>query len=82
MSHCPECGATMDLDADELEEGAIISCPDCAVDLEVVNTHPLELDVVGGDDEEDEDDDEEEPVEKPLDEEDDETEVEEENGFH
>ncbi|MGH9805298.1 MAG: hypothetical protein ACRD4D_09015 [Candidatus Acidiferrales bacterium] len=79
MSQCPECGATMDLDADELEEGAIISCPECSVDLEVVNTHPLELDVIG--DEEDDDADADESEEKIADEDDD-LDDEEDNGFH
>lgn len=80
MANCPECGATMDLDADELEEGAIISCPECSVDLEVVNTHPLEFDVVGDDEEDDlEDEDTDEDV---LEEDEDEIDDEEDNGFH
>ena len=80
MSHCPECGATMDLDADELEEGEIVSCPECSVDLEVVNTHPIEFDVVG--DEEDEESEDEETDEEPGEEDEDDFEDEEDNGFH
>ena len=80
MSHCPECGANMDLDADELEEGAIISCPDCSSELEVVNTHPLELDVIG--DEDDDDAEDKDSVEEVDDEDDDDSEDEEDNGFH
>ena len=43
MSHCPECEALVDFEADEVEEGQLISCPECGVDLEVVNTNPIEL---------------------------------------
>ena len=59
MAKCPECGAVLDIDVDEIEEGEILSCPDCAVDLEVVSLHPLELNVLA-----DEEDDEEEEGEE------------------
>jgi len=81
VSHCPDCGANIDLDADELEEGEIVSCPECSVDLEVVNTHPLELDVVD-DEDEDEDLEDEGANEDVPDEDEDDFEDEEENGFH
>lgn len=54
MAKCPECGALIDLEEDEVEEGETFSCPECAVDLEVVNTHPLELDVIEDEEEEEE----------------------------
>ena len=54
MAKCPECGAVLDIDVDEIEEGEILSCPDCAVDLEVVSLNPLELNVLSEDDEEEE----------------------------
>lgn len=54
MAKCPECGALIDLEEDEVEEGETFPCPECAVDLEVVNIHPLELDAIGDEDEEDE----------------------------
>lgn len=54
MAKCPDCGTLIDLDEDEVEEGESFSCPECGVDLEVVNIHPLELDVVEDEDEEDE----------------------------
>ena len=56
MAHCPECEAVVDVDEDEIEEGEVLSCPECGVDLEVVNTNPLELDLLDeeGDEEEDE----------------------------
>lgn len=52
MAKCPECGALIDLEEDEVEEGETFSCPECTVDLEVVNTHPLELDVIEEEEEE------------------------------
>ncbi len=61
MAKCPECGAVLDIDVDDTEEGEILSCPDCAVDLEVVSLHPLELNVLA-----DEDDEEEEEGEEPA----------------
>jgi len=55
MAQCPECEALMDLEPDEVDEGEIISCPECGVDLEVVNTNPIELDLAEDEDlEEDE----------------------------
>lgn len=64
MAHCPECEAVLDLELDEVEEGQLVSCPECGVDLEVVNTNPVELDLADGEeldlDEEDEDFDEDE----------------------
>lgn len=57
MVKCPECGTLIDVEEDEVEEGETLPCPDCGVDLEVVNTHPIELDVI----EEEEEEEEEEP---------------------
>ncbi len=39
---CPECEATITLGADVVE-GEIVTCPDCAAELEVVSVSPLEL---------------------------------------
>lgn len=39
---CPECEATITL-SDDVIEGEIITCPDCAVELEVVSVSPLTL---------------------------------------
>lgn len=46
MPHCPECKALVDIAQDEVEKGQILSCPECGVDLEVVSTNPLELELV------------------------------------
>jgi alpha-aminoadipate/glutamate carrier protein LysW len=78
MAHCPECEAVLDLELDDIEEGQLVSCPECGVDLEVVNTKPLELDLADGDDlevDDDEDlDDDDEPEYDEEDEDDDEDE--------
>jgi len=62
MAQCPGCEAFLDLEADDVDEGEIIPCPECGVDLEVVNTNPIEFDLVEDEDDEelDEDDEEEE----------------------
>lgn len=64
---CPECDNPLDIDTDDVEEGEVVQCDECGMDLEVVSSDPLELAAVDGegyDDEEDyresKDDDEEE----------------------
>lgn len=57
MAQCPECEAIIDIEADELEEGQAVSCPECGVDLEVVNTNPIELDLADDDEDIEDDDD-------------------------
>jgi alpha-aminoadipate carrier protein LysW len=39
---CPECEAQVTL-GDDVVEGEIIVCPDCAAELEVVSVNPPEL---------------------------------------
>ena len=63
MPHCPECDALVDVDQDEVEEGQLLSCPECGVDLEIVSTNPLQVELVEEEeelDEEEEDEDDEE----------------------
>ena len=59
MVRCPECAVEIDLDEDEVEEGEILNCPECEAELEVVQTHPVHLNVIS----EDDDDEEEEEAE-------------------
>jgi alpha-aminoadipate carrier protein LysW len=54
MALCPECEALMDVEDADVEEGQRIDCPECGAELEVVNTNPLELDVISSGDEEEE----------------------------
>ncbi len=53
MIRCPECSAEIDVDEDEVEEGEILSCPECESEQE--NGDLIDDD----DDEEDEEEDEE-----------------------
>jgi len=65
----------MDVDEDEVEEGEILSCPECESELEVTQTHPVHLNPIS--DDLDEEEDEEEEDEDEIDEEEDEEEDEE-----
>jgi len=47
------------VDEDEVEEGEILSCPECESELEVSQTHPVHLNLIS-DDLDEEDDEEEE----------------------
>lgn len=40
---CPECESALDMDADDVEEGDVITCDECGTEYEVVATDPLEL---------------------------------------
>ncbi|MHB9034098.1 MAG: lysine biosynthesis protein LysW [Anaerolineae bacterium] len=42
---CPECAAEIELDINNMMVGEIIDCPDCGVELEVINTSPLTLEL-------------------------------------
>jgi alpha-aminoadipate/glutamate carrier protein LysW len=58
--HCPKCAVEIDVDEDEVEEGEILTCPECDAELEVVQTHPVHLNVISEEDEEEEGEKEEE----------------------
>ncbi len=55
MVSCPECDSNLDVDADEIDEGEVVSCVECGTDFEVVTASPLELKAVGEGYEEDDD---------------------------
>lgn len=78
MALCPECEANLDLDEDQVDEGAVVSCPDCGADFEIVTAHPLELNPLDleqdddfDEDEDDFDEDEDEDFEGDEDEDED-----------
>ena len=60
MVRCPECAVEIDVDEDEVEEGEILNCPECEAELEVVQLHPVHLNVIS---EDDDDEDEEKEAE-------------------
>jgi alpha-aminoadipate carrier protein LysW len=56
MVYCPDCETDLDIDEDEVDEGAVVSCPECGADFEVITVNPVKK--VGEDEvEEDEDED-------------------------
>ena len=44
FAECPECAARLEL-ADDVEEGEIVTCPDCGVELEVTGQSPIVLEL-------------------------------------
>jgi alpha-aminoadipate carrier protein LysW len=64
VANCPECGTLLDIESDEVEEGETLSCPECQVELEVVGTNPLELDVIEEEEEEEDESADDFPDEK------------------
>lgn len=60
MFNCTECGAEIDVDMDEVDEGDILSCDECGAVLRVVSINPPELELEEEGDEFDEEEDEEE----------------------
>jgi alpha-aminoadipate carrier protein LysW len=46
MLLCPECETSLDVEEDEVDEGEVVSCPECGTDFEVVTINPLELKAV------------------------------------
>jgi alpha-aminoadipate carrier protein LysW len=58
---CPECESDLDIEEEAVDEGEVVSCPECGTDFEVVAVEPLELSKVDGDEvDEDEAEDEKE----------------------
>ncbi len=41
MTECAECG--YDIELKDVEQGEIINCPDCDVELEVMSIKPIKL---------------------------------------
>ncbi|MEP6644586.1 MAG: hypothetical protein ABJA69_08805 [Acidobacteriaceae bacterium] len=60
MIYCPECDTNLDIEEDDMDEGEIVSCPECGSDFEVITVNPIELKPV---EEEGYEDDEEEEAE-------------------
>ena len=59
MVLCPDCETDLDVQEDEVDEGEIVSCPECGSDFEVVTVSPLELKPVDEEDYEEEEEEEE-----------------------
>jgi alpha-aminoadipate/glutamate carrier protein LysW len=59
MVYCPECETNLDIDEDEVDEGEVVSCPECGTDFEVITVNPIELKAVEGEDYDEEETEEE-----------------------
>ena len=57
---CPECETNLDIEEDDVDEGEVVSCPECGTDFEVVTVNPIELKAVEEDYVEDEEEESEE----------------------
>lgn len=55
MAVCPECENALSIDANEAEEGDVITCDECGAEFEILTTEPLELAKVEDDGYQDED---------------------------
>lgn len=58
MVRCPKCAVEIDVDEDEVEEGEILSCLECEAEMEVVQTHPVQLNIISDDEDEEEEEEE------------------------
>jgi alpha-aminoadipate/glutamate carrier protein LysW len=56
MFPCPECESDLDFEEDEIDEGEVVSCPECGTDFEVISVSPIDLKPVEEEIEEDEED--------------------------
>ncbi|NLE44860.1 MAG: hypothetical protein GX620_09080 [Chloroflexi bacterium] len=54
-TYCPECDAVITVD--KPADGALITCPECGIDLEIVSAEPFEVDYPYDDDWDDDADD-------------------------
>jgi alpha-aminoadipate/glutamate carrier protein LysW len=48
MAVCPECEAEVEIDELDVDQGDVISCPECGSDVRVVGVSPVELDRASG----------------------------------
>ncbi len=84
MITCPACGADIDIEEEDLDEGDLFDCTECGANLKVASLKPLELVALKDnedfdeDDEDDDFDDEDEDEEEEEEDDDYEDELEEE----
>jgi alpha-aminoadipate carrier protein LysW len=43
LVYCPECDTNLDFEEDEMDEGDVVSCPECGTEYEIVTINPIEL---------------------------------------
>jgi alpha-aminoadipate/glutamate carrier protein LysW len=60
LVRCPLCSVEIDVDEDEVEEGEILNCSECEAEIEIVQVHPIRLNVISDEDDDDEEDEDDE----------------------
>ena len=58
MVFCPECETDLGIEEDDIDEGEVVSCPECGSDFEVITINPVELKPVEEEYEEEEEEEE------------------------
>jgi alpha-aminoadipate carrier protein LysW len=58
LVYCPECDTNLDLEEDEMDEGDVVSCPECGTEYEIITISPIELKPVEGEGYEEEEEEE------------------------
>src|SRR5207247_11222607 len=58
MVFCPECETDLDIEEDDIDEGEVVSCPECGSDFEGITINPVELKPVEEEHEEEEEEEE------------------------
>jgi alpha-aminoadipate/glutamate carrier protein LysW len=43
LVYCPECDTNLDFEEDEIDEGDVVSCPECGTEYEIITINPIEL---------------------------------------
>jgi alpha-aminoadipate carrier protein LysW len=43
LVYCPECDTNLDFEEDEMDEGDVVSCPECGTEYEIITINPIEL---------------------------------------
>jgi alpha-aminoadipate carrier protein LysW len=57
MAECPLCGADLDVEEEDLDEGDVLSCDECGATLTVTDLNPLEIEELEEDDYDEEEED-------------------------
>ena len=49
QTRCPECESDLELDGYELDAGETLHCPECSIELKVVATDPMTVELATDD---------------------------------
>ena len=45
MARCPECESDLELDGYELDVGESVNCPECSIELRVIQSDPIAVEL-------------------------------------